>query len=275
MRLRAARQDAELTIEQVAAALEVSSAKISRLETGQRRAQTRDVRDLAELYQLPDSARDELMALARGSREPGWWQRYEEVGPSAATYLGLETAATGLQWFESQRLPGVFQTPDYIRALLRGIGPAETWGAAFIEEQVAIRLKRQERLTATPPLSVHAVIDEASLRRKIGSPAVMAGQLDHLLELAKEPTVRIQVLPFEAGSTPGLNGPFTILTFAQAELSDLVHVEGNHGQFFLEESGTVNRYRHIFDVITRVALPSTDSLDILARIGTDWRSRVS
>ena len=273
-RLRVARLRAEMTIEQVAQALDVSSAKISRIETGNRGVQPRDVRDLAELYQLSPAESEELIALARGAREQGWWQRFDKIEPSAATYLGLETAATSLDWFESQRLPGLLQIPDYTRALLKGINRADTWRPEFVDEQVILRARRQERLTNEPVLRLHAVLDESALRHRIGSADIMARQMKYIEQLSDLPNVTIQLLSFESQATPGLNGPFTIFMFAQKLMSDVVYIEGNNGEFFHEAADEVEKYHRIFAILTEAALPALQSSERFSAIGADWQRQL-
>src|SRR5690348_9682853 len=79
-RLRELRNQHNMTVEEVAENLLCSATKISRLETGARRPNPRDVRDLCRLYNLDESTTAELMGLARGAREHGWWTEYEDLG---------------------------------------------------------------------------------------------------------------------------------------------------------------------------------------------------
>ncbi|MGH2603659.1 MAG: Scr1 family TA system antitoxin-like transcriptional regulator, partial [Dehalococcoidia bacterium] len=143
--LRELRHGAGLTVEDVAGQLLCSPAKISRLETGQRGAALRDVRDLCGIYGVKDQSQvDRLMNLARESKQQTWWQEYDLTG-ATSTLIGLEAAASSISDYQSSRLPGLLQTADYARAVLRGINP--TWGAEIVEQRAEARLERQRILT--------------------------------------------------------------------------------------------------------------------------------
>jgi transcriptional regulator with XRE-family HTH domain len=109
--LRGLRAEKGLTVDQVAEVLMCSSSKVSRMETGQRGATLRDVRDLCDLYGVTDQTeRDRLMSLAREAKQQGWWQPYDLP---YSTYVGLEAEALTIKDFDSAVIPGLLQTVNY------------------------------------------------------------------------------------------------------------------------------------------------------------------
>src|SRR5580700_3740582 len=120
LELRRLRETAGLTCEQVAEHLECSASKISRVETGRVSVSPRDVRDMLDLYDVPGEQRESLVQLARDSRQKGWWHAYSDtMMPQFATYLGLESAASEIRIYEVSLIPGLLQTEDYARAVIR------------------------------------------------------------------------------------------------------------------------------------------------------------
>jgi transcriptional regulator with XRE-family HTH domain len=188
--------------------IRASDSKITRLELGRVGFKERDVEDLLTLYGVTD-ARDRatLLGLARSANAPGWWHRFSDLLPTwFQPYLGLESAAEIIRTYELQYIPGLLQTPDYARAVVKishGNAPAEE-----VERRVTLRMERQQVLTRANQLQMWVVVDEAVLRRLIGGPAVMRGQVGSLIEATKLPNIRLQVLPFAAGVlAPALPGP--------------------------------------------------------------------
>jgi transcriptional regulator with XRE-family HTH domain len=264
--LRGLRKESGLTVEEVAERLLCSAAKVSRMETGHRGATLRDVRDLCDLYGVEDSTRTRLMSLARQSKERSWWQEVDHQLPAPySTYIGLETAAVSIKEFESGIVPGLLQTEDYARSVIRE-ALLPKLSADVVEERVEARLTRQVVLTRENPLSFWVVLDEAVLHRPVGGARVMSAQLKRLVTDADLANVTIQVLPYDAGVHPGLNSTFSILEFAERAVSNVVYVEGMIGQIYLERPQDVERYRHTFDHLRAMAWSPADSVDSMSRI---------
>jgi transcriptional regulator with XRE-family HTH domain len=259
--LRALRTDAGLTVEQVAEQLLCSPSKISRLETGQRGASLRDVRDLCDLYQVTDQKeRDRLMQLAREGKQQAWWQTLDWPEP-LRTYIGLEAEAVSIRTFESDVIPGLLQTEDYARALMRGAVPPLSQDA--IEKYVSTRLRRQEILTQDDPPQFHAVIDEAALHRLPGSAEMMVAQLDRIIGHSRHAHVTVQVLPFRTGPQPGSDSTFAILDYATPVLSSTVYVETLAGNLYLEREADLVVYQRVFSRLCELALPRDDTVSFL------------
>jgi transcriptional regulator with XRE-family HTH domain len=262
-RLRELRQQANLTVEEAMVVLECSAAKISRLETGSRGVNARDVRDLCEAYGVDQAEREHLMALVKESRQQTWWQ---DLDVPYKPFIGLETAASSIRDYESGLVPGLLQTQEYARALIQGMVPRVT--EDMLAQSLEARLTRQQILTREGPTTFHAVLDEAALRRVVGGPAVMRGQLAELVNRAKLPNVTIQVIPFEAGAHPGQDSTFMILEFEGQAATDVVYIEGLIGNFYLERQADLERYAQVFGDLCRKALDPERSVDLIEFIGT-------
>lgn len=271
-RLRKLRVAKDFTVEAVAQRLLVSPSKISRLETAQRRASQRDVRDLCFLYEVSAEERDQLMSLSARALETTWYQG-ADIGALLETFIGLEEAATHVDTVQNTVLPGLLQTPDYASALIRGLRPPGHLAPDRISEILRVRLRRQDVLARANPPMFHAVIDEGALRRPIGDSVVMAGQIDRLLQASEMDHVTVQLVPVSVGSHPGLDGRFMVLRFTDQVISDTVYIEGLLGELFLERETDVARYREIFDHLTSsVALSDSESRTMLRELYTYWKS---
>ena len=266
-RLRALRTERLLTIEQVAAHLFCSPSKVSRMENGFRAGTLRDIRDLCNLYGVSDaSLRERLMELARQSKQHGWWQDYD--APYAA-YIGLETGAVLIKTFQSTVVPGLLQNAEYARAIYqRG---RRDYDPEVIEQRVQVRMMRQRILTEDNPPKLWAILDEAALRRIVGSAAVMLAQLGRLAKLSGSESITIEVIPFDAGSHPGFS-VFDIMEFADS-LPPVVYLEGLFGQIWYERSQDVDRYQDKFAALHVLALDPQDSRELIMKIRHDIEAR--
>lgn len=262
-RLRDLRLRHDLTVEAVAERLLCSATKISRLETGARRPSLRDVRDLCSLYQVDDSTSAELMSLARGAREEGWWARYEDL--NLYPYIGLEEAAVAITAYSMYYVPALAQTEEYARAIIKGIAPKIA--ADIHEQRVEVRMRRQSRLEQENPPRYRMLVDEAVLHRQVGGPSVMIVQLERLLEMERRRNVTIQVIPFDAGAHAAQDSAFVFLEFdEESDLLPVVYVEGLIvGQYYERRSDTA-RYREAIDSLRDAALSPRDSLVRIAEL---------
>jgi transcriptional regulator with XRE-family HTH domain len=260
--LRALRNERGLTVDQVAAELLCSPSKVSRLETGQRGATLRDIRDLCNLYGVTEAAdRERLMTLAREGKQQGWWQSYDL---DYATYVGLEEAAISMKIFHSAVVPGLLQTAGYTRALHQAyIPPLEP---EVIERRVEERLTRQRRvLDKVDPPRIEIVMDEAVLHRPVGGSAGISEQLGRITEIAAREGVTIQILPFEVGAHPALESDFIILEF-NGQAASTIYVEGLAGPIYLERPQDLERYLQVFERLRVVADSPKGSVARIAKI---------
>ncbi|WFE54514.1 helix-turn-helix transcriptional regulator [Micromonospora sp. WMMD1155] len=267
--LRRLRETSGVTREGAGWEIRSSESKISRMELGRVGFKERDVSDLLTLYGVTEEhEREALLKLARDANSPGWWHRYGDVLPTwFQSYLGLEAAAALIRSYEVQFVPGLLQTGDYARAVvLLGHGAA---GAAEIDRRVALRMQRQQLLHRDNPPQLWAVVDEAALRRPIGGPAVMRGQLTALIEATKSPNIRLQVIPFAAGGHAAAGGAFTILRFGDQELPDIVYIEQLTSALYLDKRDDLDYYAVAMERLCVEAEPPERTPDILRRLLDD------
>jgi transcriptional regulator with XRE-family HTH domain len=250
LRLRKLRNGLGLTVEDVADKLMCSTAKISRMETGARRPVLRDVRDLCALYNVDESSTAELLKLTREAREQGWWTQYEDLNLSP--YIGLEQVASSITAYCMFYLHGLVQTDDYAREIVKAIAPK--MDPAILQQRVEARRRRQELLEQPSPPNYRLLIDEAVLRRPVGSPALMTAQIAKLLELSAAGKVRIQLIPFEAGAYSVGDISFTLLEFTEPVLPPVVYVEALAGNQYHERPVDVARYRESIENVRDSAL---------------------
>jgi hypothetical protein len=266
--LRRLRELKGMTAEEVAERLLVSQSKISRLENGRRSISQRDVRDLCGVYEVEDHRIvDSLMQMAKDSRQQGWWHSFGDIPYSV--YIGLETDAASLRVYDPQVVPGLLQTRQYAESLIAGALP-ET-AATEIEKRVQVRMRRQERISATEnPLRLWTVMDEAALRRVVGNRSLMREQLEYLVEQSQLPHVTVQVIPFEMGAHPGLNGQYAILEFPDAADSSVVYIEGVTSDLYLEKANDVQKYSVMYEHLRAQALNVDQSRQFIADIAKDY-----
>ncbi|MFJ1703443.1 helix-turn-helix domain-containing protein [Kitasatospora sp. NPDC088346] len=259
--LRRLRELRQMTAEEVAGRLMVSQSKISRLENGRRSISQRDVRDLCDVYEVTDErVRAGLMEMARESRQRGWWHDFGDIPYSV--YIGLEAEASSIRAYESSFVPGLLQTREYAEAVVAGTQPDTEPGA--IKRRVDVRLKRQDRIYGDDQLgSLWVVIDEAVLRRAVGSAQVMADQLGQLLTLSQRANINLQVIPFERGAHPGMTGTFSLLEFPESADSTVVYFEGVTSDLYLEKDADVRRYTNLYDHLRAAALSVTESRSLI------------
>ncbi|MFF8645247.1 helix-turn-helix domain-containing protein [Streptomyces sp. NPDC015345] len=266
--LRRLRELKGMTAEEVAERLLVSQSKISRLENGRRSISQRDVRDLCGVYEVEDHRIvDSLMQMAKDSRQQGWWHSFGDIPYSV--YIGLETDAASLRVYDPQVVPGLLQTRGYAEALITGALPETT--TTDIEKRVQVRMRRQERIAAPDnPLRLWTVLDESALRRVVGSRQLMRDQLEHLVEQSQLPHVTVQVIPFELGAHPGLNGQYAILEFPDAADSSVVYIEGVTSDLYLEKANDVQQYSVMYEHLRAQALNVEQSRQLIAGIAKDY-----
>jgi transcriptional regulator with XRE-family HTH domain len=251
--LRRLREANGITREAAGEAIRASHAKISRLELGRVGYKERDVSDLLTLYGVTDPAeREAYLDLAHRASSPGWWHQYNDVlTPWFETLLGIEEAASVIRTYQVQFVPGLLQTPEYARAVTR-LGHANS-PERELERRVDLRMRRQRLLSGDEAPKLWAVVDEAALRRPLGGPDVMRGQLRHLLEIAEQPHITLQIAPFAVGGLAAAGGPITILRFEEPDLPDIVYLEQLTSALYLDKRDDVENYMVVMDRLSAKA----------------------
>ena len=261
--LRRLREARGITREAAGYSIRASESKISRMELGRVSFKTRDVEDLLTLYGISDEQeRTQLVSLAREANVAGWWHSYSDVLPSwFPTYVGLEGAAHLIRAYEVQFVHGLLQTEEYARAVVRrGMQGAST---SDVEKRVALRLERQKNLVSEHAPDFHVVLDEAALRRPYGDREVMRGQLEHLIDISQRPNVRLQIMPFRLGGHSGESGAFTILSFPESDLSDVVYLEQLTSALYLDKHEDVAQYERALKELQQESPGPDESRDLL------------
>lgn len=261
--LRRLREARGITREAAGYSIRASESKISRMELGRVSFKTRDVEDLLTLYGITDETeRTSLVSLAREANVAGWWHSYSDVLPNwFPTYVGLEGAASLIRVYEVQFVHGLLQTEAYARAVVRrGMQGASE---ADVERRVALRMERQKYLVSENAPDLHIVLDEAALRRPHGDRDVMRGQLQHLIEMSERPSVRLQIMPFSLGGHAGESGAFTILSFPESDLSDVVYLEQLTSALYLDKPEDVAQYERTLEELQHDGPGPDESRDLL------------
>ncbi|MFI0940679.1 helix-turn-helix domain-containing protein [Streptomyces sp. NPDC021020] len=275
--LRELRGKARLTVRAASTALEWSDQKIWRIETGQTSMRSLDVEAMCRVYGADAEMTQGLMGLAKETKGRGWWHAYGDVIPeNFDLYIGLEEAAERVQQYSAELVPGLFQTPEYARTLIReGYPDVED---EELERRVHVRIARQTLLTrVTSPLTMEVALNEAVLRRPVGGRKAMAAQLDHLVELAALPHVSIRVVPYDAGLHYGLmSGSFTMLRFplggdGQPTEPPTVYVGGFTGDLYLDKPNEIERYDGAFQAIWGRCLGDEETTRLIQQAARELR----
>ncbi|WP_182873851.1 helix-turn-helix domain-containing protein [Microbispora sp. H10670] len=259
--LRRLRENSGLSPEAAAVRLGWSRSKVSRIETGRTRATPADVADTCDLYGVSSEARAGLIQLAKDARQRGWWTAYADV--FTGSYVGLEDEAALIRQWEVQLVPGLLQIEDYARSVITAGRPGKP-DPDNVHRRVMARMARRTLLSRSDAPELYAVMDEGVIRRPIGGNRVMCDQLEALLNAARRPNVTIRILPYSAGEHAGLEGAFTVLSFAEEEDPDVAYVEGTAGDVYVESTDHVDRYRSAFEQICDAALPTEESLKLIS-----------
>jgi transcriptional regulator with XRE-family HTH domain len=258
--LRRLRESRGISAAAAAVAIRGSESKISRIELGRNAVREVDVADLLNLYGITSAAeREPLLVLAGQANQHGWWHQYQDLLPTwFQSYLGLEESAEFIRSYDTQFVPGLLQTDEYSRAV-------HELGAYSREDtvrRVLLRKERQQRF-ASGALRLWAVIDEIALRRPVGTTVTMRRQLEHLLAMADQPRITIQVTPFGTGASHAALGSFSILSFAASDLRDVVYVEQLTSALYLDKRAEVDRYVQAMDLIATTSTAPAQTGDFL------------
>ena len=274
--LRMARQNKELTQEQVAKTMEWSLSKMNRIEKAKSGISTNDLKALLSLYGIADKEQtDELLALARAARQNPWWSRYRDVAPGELLELiEYESAASAVSQFETIFVPGILQTEEYASAVLQ-VFYGDKSSAEHVAALVDLRTKRRDLLTRENAPQFTFVLDESVIHRLVGSPSVTSQQLEHLVDIAKLPNVTVQVVPFRAGLHPGMKGPFEVVEFYDTPDEDIVFVEEQGGDYIRDDPKETNSYLEAFGHITQKSLAPSHSVDRVRKAAGEMTGKSS
>ncbi|MDG9705988.1 helix-turn-helix transcriptional regulator [Streptomyces sp. DH37] len=258
LRLRDLRERAGKSFEEAARVLSVTTSTVRRMEKAEVGLRPLYVKALLESYGVEAAEIDAFLALVDKANRPGWWHRFRSVLPDwFSLYVSLESEAFLIRSYEPHCVPGLLQTEEYARALLRtGFPRADE---EELDRRVALRMGRQQLLAKPDAPRLWVVLDEQVLRRPVGDAEVMRNQIDRLVEAAAKPNISLQVMPFDAGPHPGMFGPFQLFRFSYPELPDVVYTESLTGAVYIDERPEVTAYLEALDRMVTQALPVQDT----------------
>ena len=269
--LRDLRTEARMTLDGASEAMQCSRQKMWRIETGLGPTRAVDVKAMCELYAATPELTTALVALANETKAKGWWHSYGDAIPDwFELYVGLESVASRLREHDDTLVPGLLQTSGYTRGVYqnRPNMPAEE-----LEEVLEVRRRRQEILVRRLPKApqLEWVLSEAVLLRCVGSPAVMAEQLDRLLERTALPNVSIRVLPLSAGAHYGaLAGAFVMLDFPLGNRvvpdPSVVYSESVTGALYLDRPEEFAVYEKVWASLVSLSLDEEQSRRMIGKI---------
>jgi transcriptional regulator with XRE-family HTH domain len=255
--LRSARAVHGLSQGQLAEKIAYSSSLIAMVEA-LRRAPSADFAKRCDKALETRGTLGRLQLLVAREAYPFWFRPFVE----------LERTAKSLRWWEPMLIPGLLQTEDYARAVLRAARPRDT--DATIDQLVSARIDRQEILTRDDPAppDLWVVIDEGALRRPVGKPGVMLAQLERLIDASREPMITVQVLPISAGAHPGLLGPVVIAGFGSGP--DVAYMDNMLSGQVIERADDVEHAVTLYDTLRAEALSPRASTDLIKKVVQTW-----
>lgn len=263
--LRRAMERAGLNGKQTAHLLGWSQSWVSRLLSGKRGGGEVDVSAFLAVCRVTGAERDRLLGLCREQGSPGWLQQHGSRLPQQLrTLIDHENLAVTIGDFQATVVPGLLQTGDYARALIR---EAATIPADEVEDRVAARLARQSLLSRDRPARFTFFVHEFVLRLPVGGPVVMADQVHHLLRMAVRPYHALRVVPPALGAHAATAGSFTLLEFA--EFRPVVYLESETSSLFLERPEETAAYQRILGSLADTALGVEESREMIASVATE------
>ncbi|MEC4017765.1 helix-turn-helix domain-containing protein [Streptomyces sp. H27-D2] len=254
--LKEQREKAKLTQQVLAEAAIMTRTHIAHIEAGRRWPSKEDARRLDKALNTGNVLSS---FLPSGDGSP--------VAHRFETARQLEQQATVLREFAISFVPGILQTEAYARAVLGGAAYPR-WSQEECDKGVVTRLERARILADPVTPMVWALLDEAVLRRPMGSPAVMAEQLTHLADLVDSGRIRVHVIPFGVGVHPLLQSMVTLMWFE--DQPPIAYVEGLLTGKLHDSPALVERFQGTYDLALSDALPLKESLALLRATAKDY-----
>lgn len=264
--LRRLREAQGLKLKDVGEYLQRTSGTVSRFESGVYPVRRPAVEALLDLFKVRDPERRRvLLDLADEVWRTDWWDGYSgDVAGAVIDFVWLESRSSAVQTYDVMGINGLLQTADYARAIIRG--EDSSLSDSQVQRMAELRLMRRAVLEREKPLHVSMIVDEAALRRVVGSPSIHAGQLRSLIE-QERPAVELRVLPFSAGAHAAQLGPFSIFTLADP-YPEAVFVESAAGAVYLEPPKTA-RFVTKYHQLRTMALDTRESIAMIKAIAEE------
>ncbi|MEU6266765.1 helix-turn-helix domain-containing protein [Saccharopolyspora shandongensis] len=257
--LRALRKARGLTLEELAAEVRLSRAKVSRVENAQQGITEVDVATILAGLKVKGADRGRLLKMARELDQPVWWELHSGLTSQITGLIDAEQRATRITEVSMAYVPGLLQTRAYSRAIF----VAAEKSPEDVDESVNIRQVRQGVLYKSNPVELRALLDEAVLARPVGGPSTAAEQLRHLLKEMERPNIAIHVLPTSLGAHIGLDGMFSLIEFGRSDAT--IYVEAHNSGLILNDAEEEGPFRDTVDKLERVMLNADGSARLIAR----------
>jgi hypothetical protein len=257
------------TRENVSDATGLSTGALHRMETAKTTPQAGTLNHLLDFYGVTDAdTRAEMHDLRKRSRQLKWLEAFEggTLPDTYRTFTSFESDAERISNYESLFVPGLLQTREYAETVIRALLPEAT--DEEISPRLDIRMRRQEALTKPRPPALWVILDEAVIRRRVGTPKVYRAQLEYLAAAARRPNITLQVLPFTAGAHAGMPGAFAILEFVEPD-PPLVYMENQGGGLFVEADAEFDWYRIGFQRLAAQALNTSDTTTMIETVARE------
>ncbi|MFI0349552.1 helix-turn-helix domain-containing protein [Actinomadura sp. 9N407] len=266
--LRQIREDAGHTLKYAGRLIERSDSSLSLIEKGTQQLRLRDLKHILDVYGVGPDVHHALMTLAEQQQQSGWWEDFKHtVSPAALDHASLESSASTIDLSETSLIPGLLQTEDYARSVIRAglIGDQ----LARTDRLVAYRMARQQALKSGHLLRLKVTIDEAALRRIRGGRQVMRAQLGKIVEEADRDNIKVHVLPFACEIDPSYIGSFQIISISRPAILSVVLMDHLTGRWILEEKSDVASYHEKFTHVVNTALDETRSRALIQGIASE------
>lgn len=267
--LRELREAANLTLKETGEFLQRDGSTVSRFEAGLYPARTPDVIALLDLYGVTgEQRRDGLIRLSRDVWQSGWWDNYsEDLSLNIVDYAWLESRARRIRSFDAFVIPGLLQTREYMDAMIRAEEPAAD--PEQVDRWIKFRQTRQQVLTMENAPSLIVVLDEATVRRRIGGSEIMRDQLAQLAAAANQTNIELRVLPLSAGAHASPDGAFRIFELS-GPYPAVAYVPSPAGAIYVEAEAA-DRLASKFDRICNDSLDPKKSIELITAIAEKFR----
>jgi transcriptional regulator with XRE-family HTH domain len=268
--VRALRAEAGLTADQLGKRIGRSRADISRLENGHVVDQA-DVISILDVLGVGGDRWTQVVTIAREAGEKGWWESHKAMGERQAVYANLEAGAASIREYQQTFIPGLLQTPEFVRARTAAAATLEPM-AGTVDGVLAGRAGRQRMLRRPGGPTYEVIVDEVAVYRLTASPELVKKQLYHLAAVVNgDPKVTLRILPVRAVvedfTVPRCT--FSIYTYPDPRDPDVVAIDTVTSDLILTEPDQVAPYEKLYQRLRDAALPPADSLDLLTKAAAE------
>ncbi len=263
--LRELRTDSGNTVKDAADWLGMGESNISKIEKSKQTVKAPTIRALCQLYDVDASKTDYLLRLAGEANQRSWWTAYRDTVPDwFRQYVALESDALDYWSYETEYIPGLLQTSEYVVAMTRAALPDST--DAEVQRRVQLRRDRQARIDGDSAPRLHLYMNEAVVRRVVGGPDVMREQIDYLIECSKLDHVALRIVPFSSGAHPAMSGAFVLMQFPEEDSPAFAYIENERGAVYQEDPGDIDRYMVMVHRLDELALSEDASRNMLVDV---------